>query len=180
MDIGNHQHDFSFQKHLSFKADEWKVFKGPILPIDISEINIKLIRNQSMEDEDFSDVIFFLFGVCTLDFDQSVLAWDKRVWSFGSGIESYVYQDEDSIQKGKVININDKLTLKIDLINHEMSLKVNTEDFGVICTNLSSNVCCAISTRADLEVELEFLKNNNYFYEYFIKKKLIDINIQFQ
>lgn len=178
--VEKYQQDFSFQKQLLFQTNWWKIFKGPILPLGISEIKIKIIKCNLIDTKDKMDSKYFIFGVCTPDFNNHSLAWHKDVWSFGSGSDSGIFQNKTYNKNGQLIGINDEITLKIDLNQHEMGLKINSNDFGVVCTQLPDRVCFAISTRDDLEIELEKLNNHEYFYEFFQKKKIMDLNINFQ
>lgn len=174
-----YKEDFKFEKNVSFKTTDWTLYKGPVLPLGTSEIKIKIIKCKLIGIQCNRDVIYFDIGVCTLDFNDDCIAWCDNAWGFGSGLEYGIYQHSDQDIIGQLIEINDEITFKVDLRVGEMSLKINNNDYGVVFTKINPDVCFAISTRGDLDVEFMFRQLYNIS-DLRKLKKGTDISFYFQ
>lgn len=178
MEDDQFKQDFSLERFLSFKSQNWVVLKGPLLTEDVSTFEIKILKSILIDQNAGGDSIYFEFGFCTPDYVGVTLAWDERVWSFGSGTSHFSFH-KSSNHIGELLKINDIITITADRIKSQMTMKINENDYGIIFNNLQKNICFAVSIRGDLEIEILNFHKKLRILDLINQKKVIDLTFHF-
>lgn len=171
------EREFTLQNHLEFKANSWVLYKGTRIIKEITTFEIKITKCPLMDRDDGADIIYFAIGFCSPSFNGNVLAWNEKIWSYGSGT-SYSIFNKSSLTIGQVIKVNDVITMSVDIKKGEMSLKINENDHGVVFTEVEKDLCFAVCVRCNLEIELLNLKGLDII-DLWKERKSIDINFNF-